>query len=468
MGAFGRKGVYAALSVAGLAAFFSLLLHPLGLQAVLVGGVKDVTVSSSELKLYASNASVFCYRDVLELKNLGSAGLAYSLNFSLEGRAELFEVRNSNVTLLAVPVGVVRRLELEPNAAVKLSVCLKGPSDTLLRLRVWDARFREATENVVNVSVAFTDWWNNTFPRRIEMTPVVSREGVALFEVTGEGEVYVNGRYVRRIWSLAGGLAGSVSVVYKVGGADYTIPSQVEVWIVRNDGVLEPRRLRSPDEVIGRNDRLVFAVYLSNDSSIFLYFGGGPLGQFKPTVEVSGTRIAAGSFYVDLNDYGFSGPGFSANLSGSIIYPYTARREIYSDSGVWKPVLLGPVRALFAFSTSGLSQYSVEAFLSVWGRGADTALVYVWPSVERRGTILEWIGATVTAPNATFQFLCGTTCATLPVKLERVDSETMLVLCRDYWQPGDARFGYYALLLSKLQLAELKALGARVSSFPGG
>jgi hypothetical protein len=466
--AFGRRGVYAALGAVCLVAFFLLLLYPLGLQAVLVGGVRDVDVSPAELKLYASNVSVFCYRDVLELKNLGSAGLAYSLDFSLEGRAEFFEVRSSNDTLFAAPVRAAKRLVLEPGAAVKLSVCLKGPSDSLLRLRFWDSRFREATESVVTVSVSFTDWWNNTFSRRIELTPVVSREGVALFEVTGEGEVYVNGKYVRRIWSLAGVPAGSVAVVYRVGGADYLVPSQVEAWVERNDGVLEPRGVRAPNEVVGRNDRLVFTVYLANESRIFLYFGGGPLGQFKPAIEVSGNRAAAGSFYIELNDYGFSGPGFSANLSGSIVYPYTARRETYSDPGEWKLVLSGPVRALFAFVTNGLSRYRVESFLAVWGRGAEAALVYVWPSVERRGTILEWIGAVVSSPNATFQFLCGTTCDALPVKLEQTDEEAKLVLCRDYWQPGNARFGYYALLFSKLELAELKTLSARLSSFPGG
>jgi hypothetical protein len=54
------------------------------------------------------------------------------------------------------------------------------------------------------------------------------------------------------------------------------------------------------------------------------------------------------------------------------------------------------------------------------------------------------------------------------VKLEQTDEEAKLVLCRDYWQPGNARFGYYALLFSKLELAELKTLSARLSSFPGG
>jgi len=57
----------------------------------------------------------------------------------------------------------------------------------------------------------------------------------------------------------------------------------------------------------------------------------------------------------------------------------------------------------------------------------------------------------------------------LPVKLERVGESTVrVVLCRNYWQPGNARFGYYALLFSKLELAELKTLSARLSSFPGG
>jgi hypothetical protein len=183
---------------------------------------------------------------------------------------------------------------------------------------------------------------------------------------------------------------------------------------------------------------------------------------------VRGSLASAGALAVELDSYGFSGPGFTANLSGSIAYPYTVRREDYSDPGAWRLVVAGPVRAVLAFNTSGVSQYGVEAFLTVWGRGADSALAYVWPRVDRRGDILEWIGAIVSATNVTFVFECGTTCNTLPVKLEQVGESTVrVVLCRNYWQPGNARFGYYALLFSRPGLAELKALGAGLSSFPG-
>jgi hypothetical protein len=292
---------------------------------------------------------------------------------------------------------------------------------------------------------------------------------LALFEVTGEGEVYVNGRYVRRIPGLAGLPAGSVAVVYRAGGADYLLPSQVEAWALRSDGVLEPKGLRSPGEVIASSDRLVFAAHLTNGSRIFIYTGGGPVSQPEPSVEVRGSLVSAGAFAVELDGYGFSGPGFTANLSGSIAYPYTVRREDYSDPGAWRLVAAGPIRAVLAFNTSGVSQYGVEAFLTVWGRGADSALAYVWPRVEYRGIILEWIGSIVSAANATFTFECGTTCNVLPVKLERVGESTVrVVLCRDYWQPGNARFGYYALLFSKLELAELKTLSVKLSSFPGG
>jgi len=464
-----RRRPYAVLAVLALAVFLALQLYPLGLQAVLLGKAVDVSVSPSELKLYASNVTLFCYSNALEVKNLGTAGLTYTLDFRLEGRASLFEVRSGDLTLLAVPAGAAKGLELGPGSSIKLTVCVRGPADPALKLLVRDPRYPEATGASVTLKVALTDWWNNTFPRRVELEPVVAMEGLALFEITGEGEVYVNGRYVRRIPSLAGVLAGSVAVVYRDGGADYLLPSQVEAWVLRSDGVLEPRGLRDPREPVAGSDRLVFAAHLANGSKIFLYVGGGRLGQPGPSVEVAGSLVLAGAFSVELNAYGFSGPGFSVNLSGSIAYPYTVKREDYSDPGVWRFVAAGPVRALLAFSTSRASQYGVEAFLAVWGRGADAALTYVWPSVERRGNIIEWIGSFVSAPNATFVFECGTTCNGLPVKLERMsEAAVRIVLCRNYWQPGDARFGYYALLLSKLQPAELKALGARVSSFPGG
>uniref|UniRef100_A0A7C3SKJ8 Uncharacterized protein n=1 Tax=Thermofilum pendens TaxID=2269 RepID=A0A7C3SKJ8_THEPE len=464
-----RRRAYAVLAALAVAAFIAVQLFPLGLQAVLLGRTLDVSVSRSELTLYASNSTLFCYSDVLEVRNLGAAGLTYALNFSLRGYAEVFEVRSGGLTLLVVPAGLSRRLELSPDSSARLTLCIRGPADASLKLVAEDPVYREATRFAVTIKVGLTDWWNNTFPRRIELRPVVAREGLALFEVTGEGELYVNGKYVRRIPGLAGTLAGSLAVVYRVGGADYLLPFQVEEWVPRDDGVLEPRRLRSSKEVIARSDRLVFAAYLSNGSSIFLYVGGGPLGQLEPAVEVRGSLVSAGAFSLELNDYGFKGPGFSVNLSGSIAYPYAVKREDYSDPGVWRFVAVGPVRAVLAFSTSAVSLYRAEAFLTVWGRGVNTVLAYVWPSVEYRGIILEWIGTLVSASNITFVFDCGTTCNTLPVKLEQVgEASTRIVLCRDYWQPGNTRFGYYALLLTKLELAELKSLGVRQSSFPGG
>jgi len=445
-----------------------LLLHPLGLQAVLAGREKDVQVTPSELTVFVSNASVFCYSDTLELKNLGVAGLTYALNFSLEGSAAVFELRSRSLTIPLAPAVAVKQLRLEPGASAKLGVCVKGPASAPLKLHVWDPRYPEATEQVVSVKVVYTDWWNNTFSRRVELEPVVSKDGLALFEVTGAGEVYVNGRYVRRVRSLAGLPAGSVAVVYRVGGADYLLPSQVEAWFKHRDGFLEPRGLKAPGEAIGADDRLVFAAYLTNGSGIHLYLGGGPLSQPEPKVEVLGSRVVVDGFSVDLNDFGFSSSGFSANLSGSIAYPFWRRREDYSDPGRWRLVLSGPVRTIFAFNTSGIWQYRVEAFLTVWGRGANSTLAYVWPSVEYRGIILEWLGPLVSYANATFMFECGTTCEVLPVKLEPMnETATRIVLCRDYWQPG-ARYGYYVLLFSKLELAELKSLGVKLSSFPGG
>ena len=465
---FKSRRVYAAFAILAFAAFLALQLHPLGLQAVLLGRAVDISASPNELTLYASNASLFCYPGALEVKNLGVASLTYLLDFSVEGRAAYFEVRSGNLTLLAVPAGLSRGLELEPGASAVLTLCVRGPADRVLRLLLVDPRYPEATRAAVLLRVGATDWWNNTFPRRVELVPVVAGEGLALFEVTGDGEVYVNGKYAGRVPSLAGLPSGSIAVIYRVGGADYLLPSQVEAWVLRSDGVLEPRGLRSPGEPIASTDRLVFAAWLTNESRLYLYTGGKPLGQPAPSVEVKGLVVSAGPFSLELNDYGFSGPGFSVNLSGSIAYPYTVRRVDYSDAGGWRLVLSGPVRAVLAFITSGSSQYGVEAFATVWGRGADSVLTYVWPSVTRRGDIIEWVGTTVIAPNATFSFDCGTACSTLPVQLEREGDTVKVVLCRRYWQPGNARFGYYALLLSKLQLAELKSIKAKASSFPGG
>ncbi|MCC6066116.1 MAG: hypothetical protein LM576_09055, partial [Thermofilum sp.] len=52
-----RRRAYAVLAAIAVAAFLALQLYPLGLQAVLLGRRVDVSVSPTELALYASNAS---------------------------------------------------------------------------------------------------------------------------------------------------------------------------------------------------------------------------------------------------------------------------------------------------------------------------------------------------------------------------------------------------------------------------
>ncbi|MEM1632558.1 MAG: hypothetical protein QXX83_10550, partial [Thermofilum sp.] len=72
-----RKWLIGALATA-LAAFLAfLLLYPLGLQALMLGGLRDLEVSPPQLTLYLSNRTVFCYEKVLEVKSLGGSGLAY-------------------------------------------------------------------------------------------------------------------------------------------------------------------------------------------------------------------------------------------------------------------------------------------------------------------------------------------------------------------------------------------------------
>ncbi|MEM2822764.1 MAG: hypothetical protein QXF69_01575 [Thermofilaceae archaeon] len=426
----------------------------------MAGGLRDIEVSPAVLTLYASEGRVFCYGDVLEIRSLGGAGLPYELNVSMTGEPAYFTLIYGDAVLLGP--GVSTTLRLSPGSSAKLSVCLKAPSPAELVLKFADARYREATESIVRIKVVETDWWDNRFHRRLSLSFGVEKEGFVLFEVLGSGEVYANGVYIGRVHSLQGVDASSMAVVYVRGGASYLLPFQVEAWEPRSDGVVEPRGLR--EGIVRPYDRLVFAVYASNGTRVDLYVGGRLEERFEAVGRAEHRVIEVEGLRIDLDEYGFAAPGLYVNLSGRIVFPYIARPEIYSDWGSWRPVAVGPVRAIAAFNTTGLSGYVVEAFLMVWGLNLNVTQLEVWPMAIRRGIVLDWAAPLIEAENVSVELVCGTTCNILPLRLEPWGVK----LCEDYWQPGDHRFGYFTLLFKWGELGSVKSVRSRLSSFPGG
>ena len=462
-----RRRLAYALAAAALAAFLALLLlYPLGLQALSLGGLKDVEVSPQQLTLYLSNGSAFCYEEALTVRSLGGSGVEYELSFSLEGSPAFFSLTRGGEILFVSEGGSVtqRALRLRPGSSANLTICAKTPSPSELRLRVFDPRFRDATEASVAIRVAETDWWRKEFPRRLSLLYAVPGDGFALFEVLGSGEVYVNGRPAGRVHRLQGADAGSLAVVYVRGGAGYLLPFQVEAWERRADGVVEPRGLRSGS--IGPYDRLVFAAYVSNGTRIDVYVGGRLAEAFPAAGRWVAERglLEVGGLQLVLDGHGFAAPGLYANLSGRVAFPYRAQREYYSDGGEWRVVAVGPVRAVAAFNTSGLSGYVAEAFLMVWGLKLNATQVEYWPKTLRRGVVLEWDAPLINASGVEVELVCGTACDALPLRLEPWGVK----LCENYWQPGEHRFGYFTLLFRWSELGSVSGVRGRLSSFPGG
>ncbi|WP_191118670.1 hypothetical protein [Infirmifilum uzonense] len=457
-----RRSLYISFSVIALiVALLMVIYSPLGLQAVVAGKIKDIVVQPSSLTLYASRARTFCYSNVIQVSNQGNAGLSYMLNFSLEGAPEYFEARagNKSALILGKGVAVAKQLELGPGESMGLTICVLPPSPPQLVMRIWDPRYPAATEQAIKITVAETDWWDNGFPRRISLTPVTSREGVVLFEILGSGDVYANGLRVGRIPPLQDMRSDSIAVVYVKENMSFLLPFQVEAWERDSDGVVRPKGLRN--ETIREYDRLVFAAHVSNDSRIDIYTGGKMRESFNPGLSYSDNIFEAKGFRVQLEESGFTAPGTYVNLSGRIAYTYQQHKTYYSDPGKWRLVAVGPVRALAAFNTSGLSEYTSEAFLAFWGLGLNSVSVEVWPSVTYRGIILEW-DLPLIRGNASIRFICGTTCNTLPARLEAWGVR----LCENYWTPG-ARYGHFTLLFNWTALGEVKMFRVRISSFPG-
>ncbi|MEM3944496.1 MAG: hypothetical protein QXJ59_10465 [Thermofilaceae archaeon] len=419
-----------------------------------------MSVEPSEITLYASRGRVFCYEGAVEVRNLGAAGLSYELEASLVGVPLYFSLRSGDAVILGPNVS--SPLKLAPGSSARLSVCLRAPSPSELMLRLFDLRYREATEAVVRIRVVETDWWDNRFSRRLSLTFTAEREGLALFEVLGSGEVYVNGAYVGRVHALQGVDAGMLAVVYVKGDANFLLPFQVEAWERRADGVVEPKGLRGGS--VGPYDRLVFAAYVSNGTRIDVYFGGRLEERFEAAGTVERGVIKVRGLSVELNEYGFAAPGLYVNLSGRIAFPYQVRLEYYSDWGDWRVAIVGPVRVVAVFNTTGLSGYVAEAFLMVWGLNLNVTQVEYWPKTIRRGIVLDWAAPLIEAENVSVELICGTACDLLPLKLEPWGVK----LCQDWWQPGDHRFGYFTLLFKWGELGSVRSVRSRLSSFPGG
>ncbi|ABL78921.1 hypothetical protein Tpen_1525 [Thermofilum pendens Hrk 5] len=463
-----KRDVYLYLASLLVAAFATLvLLYPLGVQAVVVGGARDVEAKPAELDVYASNTTVYCYGGALELKNLGAAGQAYRLRISASPPRglSLLELRLNGSAVFALgAVNASREVVLPAGSSARLDLCVKASSPGSVELVFVDPAYARATESRVRVSYRLTDWWNNTFPRRVELVPVVSKPGVALFEVTGSGEVYVNGRLVRRISGIAGLGSDAFAVVLRRSGADYLLPYQVEAWTVRGDGVAEPSGVRRPGEAVWGDDRLVFAAYLENGSRIYIYMGGRyPWGEAGDVQVLEGAALLGGE-RLNLSRWGVEARGFSLNLSGYVVFPYQSVKEELSDPGSWRNAASGPVRTVLWFSTTGFSNYRVEAAVTLWGRGVNAALVYVWPSLSYRGIVLEWVSPRIALRgNTSLAFNPGTTGNYLPLRLEKYG----VALCRDFFLSGGT-YGYFSLALGPAPFAELKRLDAAYSSFPGG
>jgi len=474
-----KSRLLAMIAIVILTSFTAFLaLYPLGIQAVVLGGLRDIEVYtggkllSGAVQVYASNETVYCYPGLLELRNSGVAGLPYTLGASLRLGAglEFLEVKANGSMVLGFGSGLnySGSLRLDPGSSVRLDVCLRAGKPGSFTLTFADPRYESATRSLVTVSYVLVDWWNNSFPRRITLAPIVSREGVALFEITADGTVYVNGKPVRKVSSLEGVEAGGLAVVLKSGGARYLLPFQVESWAKRLDGVLYPTGVKSGREQMWGYDRLVFSAYLMNGSRIEIYLGGRLGVNFTGDVKVQDGKVVFGSEHALLNEWGFFGEGWGVNLSGYIVYPYQVRRIEYSDAGTWRQLVSGPARTVFWFNTSGFSDYRIESAVAFWGRGVNATQMYVWPQVEFRGIILEWVSPIISLGKGwRLSFDCGTTCSSLPVKV-LPGNETRVQLCRDFFTPGGARYGYFHIALVKAPLAEIKSLVASLSSFPGG
>jgi len=464
-----------------LAVFLVLIfMYPLGLQALMAGGVRDVEMlwqgsPASAVTLASGNYTAFCYPNALTVRNLGRAGVTYTLAFELAGFDGYLEVRGVNETVLLVSGNrtALRGFALAPGSSASFTVCLKAARPQTARLVVADRSSPEverATRSELLLSVRLTDWYDNSYPRRLELSLAVQREGYAVFEVAGSGEVYVNGQQVGLILPLYGTGVSSLLVVERIGGLDYPLAFQAESWRVEEaTGVLKPVRLLGPGELLGAGDRLVFVAYVSNSTRIHIYVGGRGRLNFTGAVRESGSYVDTGALRLSLEQWGFRGSGLEVNLSGSIAWPYQYAKTYYSDPGSWSTVLVGPLRGVWEYRTSGASGYVSRAFLTAY-TASNITLTYLWAGTVRGGIALEWYLPSWSSNGTyTVSLTCATLCRRLPVRLLGNATHAVVELCRNYYLPGGtpatpAYYGYLVLTTGS-PLAQVKGVSLTVRSF---
>jgi len=466
-----------------LVVFLVLLFrYPMGLQALLTGGVRDVEVLwygrpvQDAVVLATGNYTAFCYPDALTVRNLGNAGLAYRLVFGLSGFDGYLEVRGPDGAVLLVDGNrtLARGFTLEPGSSATFTVCVKATRAQVARLEVVDRSSPEverATRSELPFSVKPTDWYDNSYPRRLELGFAVEREGYAVFEITGGGEVYVNSQPLGFIPPLAGARVSGILVVGRFGGLDSPLAFQAESWLVEEaTGIPRPARLLGLNETLGVGDRLVFAAYVSNGTQIHIYTGGSRPLNFTGSIHEADGAVDTGALRVWLEWWGFSGRGLAVNLTGSIAWPYEYVKVYYSDPGLWSSVLLGPVRGVWEYTTLGASGYVSRAFLTAYS-GSNVTLTHLWPGTIRGGIVLEWyLPSWVSNGTYAVNFTCATLCGRLPVKLLGNGTRAVVELCRDYYLPGGtpatpAYYGYATIITAGSPTAQVKGIRVTVRSF---
>lgn len=481
------------LSIISLITLFQV--YPIGFIAVESAGLRDVTIlykgkpySEIELNLPVSRLSTFCYEKIFKISNMGYADLVYRLSVDLDKNVSsgFIKVLTDSDLVFVMENGRVlvdNPVVLKPHEEKSVKICLKNLLQEI-KLSFFDERVPRQTTVRVAIKPRLTDWYDKDFPRRIILKPVVGEEGIGLFEIKADGEILFNGESLLQIRPFIGERAGSFLIVLKSMEGTYLVPYQAERWVKDITGVERPLRLLGANESLEEGDRVVFKVFVSNSSEIQIYMGGRTPAKFETDLRGGDNYVLNDYMKVTLNDAGFVQDGISVNVSGYIIYPYQNKRVRLHEKGVWKKAFIGPVRAVYIFTTEGLTRAPMTAVLCVYSY-SNITWTTVYPGLfENRRIVLEWVSPIVSGAwrgagesfhhgNYHFLLVSGSTARRLPLRAISRGDRLEVVLASNFYLEGGSTsvptvYGYYSYAVSGLRLGRVRNVAIRYEKLSWG
>ncbi len=378
-------------------------------------GVKDVAVrvaarSKWGFKVsYTLSISAFTvtkYPRIIHIANIGRIGFKYKINVTmriLKPKA----VEYLGIFLGDKPVSTYSNgkftcyspIILKPKEVKELTLIVEPARNVTFNMLIpvifqfYDPSKPKVTNITLTLNLRVSDWYEMSFPERIRLMLKCKRNGYAIFEIVGSGEIFLNGEFLCKIPAMAGLTPRNILIVDQTGNIPYIIPFQVEEWhsVGKLPGEV-PLSIKKENSTIDVNDRLVFKAYLHKGvNNILIYLYGVREVKFPKT----DVKLVEGGIETEYWHYNLTA---STIETENWILNCSSNFQAYKIGGVtnetliyfWDPVLSGPVRTIVRATAIARGRpHSIIIYLMVYSH-SQLAEAYIYPGNYRVERIVLW------------------------------------------------------------------------------